>query len=320
MGMHRDVARYPPNPGLPQARLRTGWSQDEFAERLGTFMRTEHKCNVSPSGNLVGMWERGEARPSRHYRNGLVAFTGLPEQQLGLSVPLPTGRQSWPADEEEADTKRREMLTSMMAAGVALSGFPFPARGEVPDRITPQHIAELRRLTGMYRSSIYQRGADAQLQRGVTRLLERATLMLGQVPPERIRNNLLDASADCAGLAAYACRDLGQHEWAQRHYLLAIQAAQAAGDQALAGHLVVRMAGHNIELARPDDVLTYLEAARLSARSSFTHGELSNQHSIAAWAQAQTGNAQDAHRETGLAEEQFAAADPGRYQSGRHLT
>jgi hypothetical protein len=83
----------------------------------------------------------------------------------------------------------------------------------------------------MYRSSIYQRGADAQLQRGVTRLLQRATLMLGQMPPERIRNDLLDASADCAGLAAYACRDLGQHEWAQRHYLLAMQAAQAAGDQ-----------------------------------------------------------------------------------------
>jgi transcriptional regulator with XRE-family HTH domain len=61
MGMHRDVARYPPNPALRQARLRAGWSQDEFAERLGTFMRTKQKCNVSPSGNLVGMWERGEA-------------------------------------------------------------------------------------------------------------------------------------------------------------------------------------------------------------------------------------------------------------------
>jgi transcriptional regulator with XRE-family HTH domain len=311
--MLRNVARYPPNPLLRHARSRTGWSQDEFAERLGAFMHEQQNQNVSPSGNLIGMWERGEARPTRLYRHGLVAFTGLSEQDLGFSRSLHNGngngRELQPAD-EEADTKRREMLSSMMAAGVALSGFPLAARGEdIPDRITPQHIAELRRLTGMYRSWIYQRGADAQLQRGVTRLLERATLMLGQLPPEHVRNELLDASADCAGLAAYVCRDLGQHEWAQRHYLLAMQAAQAAGDQALAGHLVVRMAGHNIELARPSDVLTYLDAARRAGRSAFTHGEMSNQHSIAAWARAQTGDAQGTHRETGLAEEQFAAVD-----------
>jgi hypothetical protein len=91
-------------------------------------MRVEQKCNVSPSGNLVGMWERGEARPGRLYRKGLVAFTGLPEQRGGFSVPLSRGREAWPAGEEEADTKRREMLSSMMAAGVALSGFPLPAR------------------------------------------------------------------------------------------------------------------------------------------------------------------------------------------------
>lgn len=309
--MLRSVARHPPNPLLRHARSRTGLSQDEFAERLGVFMREQQNQNVSPSGNLVGMWERGEARPTRLYRHGLVAFTGLSEEDLGFSSSLRNrnGREPQPAD-EEADTKRREMLSSMMAAGVALSGFPLAARGEeIPERITPQHIAELRRLTGMYRSWIYQRGADAQLQRGVTRLLERATLMLGQLPPERVRNELLDASADCAGLAAYVCRDLGQHEWAQRHYLLAMQAAQAAGDQALAGHLVVRMAGHNIELARPTDVLTYLEAAKRAGRSSFTHGEQSNQHSIAAWARAQTGDTQGLQREVGLAEESFAAAD-----------
>lgn len=37
-------------------------------------------------------------------------------------------------------------------------------------------------------------------------------------------------------------------------------------------------------------------------------GELSNQHAIAAWARAQAGQARDVHRETGLAEEQFARA------------
>jgi hypothetical protein len=35
------------------------------------------------------MWERGEARPGRVYRQGLAAFTGLDEAALGLGPPLP---------------------------------------------------------------------------------------------------------------------------------------------------------------------------------------------------------------------------------------
>jgi hypothetical protein len=69
------------------------------------------------------------------------------------------------------------------------------------------------------------------------------------------------------------------------------------------------MAGHNIELIKPDEVLSYLDAASRAARSAFSEGELSNQHAIAAWAHAQAGNMQEVHRETGLAEELFATAD-----------
>jgi transcriptional regulator with XRE-family HTH domain len=306
--MDEYVAKYPPNPRLRQARIRARLSQDEFAERLGTFMRDHQHCNVSPSGNLIGMWERGEVLPGRHYRRGLAEFTGLTETDLGLGPALPLD-VSPQAREEEDDTNRREMLTSMMAAGVALSGFPLTPRAGIPGRVGPQHVAELRRLTEMYRTWVYQRGADRQVQRGVTQLLDRATTLIGQVSTSQLRCDLLDATADSAGLAAYVCRDLGQHEWAQRHCLIALQAAHAAGDQALAGHLVVRMAGHNIELVQPTQVLAYLEAAsRASQQAGFTRGELSNQHAIAAWANAQNGHAQGVHRQTGLAEEEFARA------------
>jgi hypothetical protein len=104
------------------------------------------------------------------------------------------------------------MITSMMAAGVALAGFPLSPRAEVPGRVGPQHVAELRRLTQMYRTSVYQHGADHQLQRGVTSLISRATTLIGQVSSPQLRRDLLDATADSAGLAAYVCRDLGRHE------------------------------------------------------------------------------------------------------------
>ncbi|HUZ51323.1 MAG TPA: hypothetical protein VMU94_02190 [Streptosporangiaceae bacterium] len=210
------------------------------------------------------MWERGEVRPGRHYRRGLAEFTGLTEASLGFGPALPLAGDVHAPVEEDGDTNRREMITSMMAAGVALSGFPLAPRTEVPDRVGPRHVAELRRLTEVYRTGVYQHGADHELQRGITRLLGRATTLIGQVSAPQLRRDLLDATADSAGLAAYACRDLGQHEWAQRHYMLAMQAAHAAGDHALAGHLVVRMAGHNIELAQPEEVLAYLEVAECS--------------------------------------------------------
>lgn len=304
------VAKYASNWLLRQARVDAGLSQDEFAERLGEHMRTLFECNVSPSGNLVGMWERGEVRPGQLYRRGMAAFTGLDEAALGWRAqftPTPPARA---LTEEADDTNRREMLSGIAATGLALSGFRLPAPGDVPQRVGPQHVAELRRLTEMYRTMTYSRGADANLQTGVARLLDRATTLLGQVSSPQLRTELLDAAADSAGLAAYACRDLGQHEWAQHYYLIAMQAAQAAGDHALAGHLVVRMAGHNIELAQPRQVLAYLEAARQpGTRTAFTHGELSNQHAIAAWANAQAGQAQGVLREAGNAEEHFAAEE-----------
>jgi transcriptional regulator with XRE-family HTH domain len=304
------VARYAANPLLRQARASAGLSQDEFAERLGEFMRTRLECNVSPSGNLIGMWERGEVRPSRLYRRGVAAFTGLDEAALGFGPQFTLASAVREFKEEADETNRREMLSGIAATGLALSGFHLPRLGEVPHRVGPQHVEELRRLTEMYRTMTYSRGADTTLQRDVARLLDRATVLLGQVSSPRLQNDLLDAAADVAGLAAYACRDLGQHEWAQQYYLIAMQAAQSVGDHALAGHLIVRMAGHNIELAQPRQVLAYLEAARQpGTRAPFTHGELSNQHAIAAWACAQSGDAQGVLREAGSAEDYFAAAE-----------
>jgi transcriptional regulator with XRE-family HTH domain len=224
------VARYAANNELRLARAAAGLSQDAFAGRLGEFMRVQLACNVSPSGNLIGMWERGECRPGQVYRRGLTAFTGLDEAALGFGPQFPPALAARTVREEADDTDWRDMLSGLAATGLALSGFRLAAPGDVPHRVGPQHVTE------MYRTMTYSRGADAELQRAVARLMDRATTLLGQVSSPRLRNDLLDAAADAAGLAAYACRDLGQHQWAQQYYLIAMQAAQSAGDRALAGH------------------------------------------------------------------------------------
>jgi len=81
------------------------------------------------------MWERGDARPGCHYRRGLAAFVGLSETELGL------GLSAYIVDvdlaHEEEDTKRREMISSMVAAGMAL----YSAFAALP--VTPAREAAL---------------------------------------------------------------------------------------------------------------------------------------------------------------------------------
>lgn len=139
-------------------------------------------------------------------------MTGRAGAGLGFGPQFAPAPPALALIEEEDDTKRREMLSGIAAAGLALSGCGLPALGDVPRRVGPQHVEELRRLTGMYRTMTYSRGADAELQRGVVRLLDRATTLLGQASSSQLRSELLDAAADAAGLTVYTCRDLGQHE------------------------------------------------------------------------------------------------------------
>jgi hypothetical protein len=315
-------------------RLSLGLTQEQVADRYND----RWPGDPPKTGKQISYWERWQGpgsptstsarAPSHLNLSRLATLYGCTVDDLlvdrqGIHShthtvsdrPETTGyaqRQDRPAasDAEVDTTNRRDMLTGLTAAGIALAGLPSVPQVGIPARIGPEQAAQVRELTQTYRGWIYQHGASGQLENGVVRLLEHATGLISQVSDGSVRQQLLDALADVAELAAYVCRDLGLPEHATQHYLVAFQAAQAAGNQALAGHTVVRMAGHNIELARPQQVLDYLDAARhLDRARGFTHGELSNQYAIQAWALAQAGATQEVHRAVGLAEEQSARAD-----------
>lgn len=312
-------------------RLATGLTQEQVADLYN--MRWP---STSPkTGKQVSYWERWEGPGSRSSTSArapshldlsrlallydcavddlLSVRTDDPDAGVALERPGNPGYAESPLadiESEEDATNRREMLASMTAAGAALVGLPPAFRTSIPDRLGPEQAAEVRRLTVMYRGWVYKHGANGQLQRGMARLLEHSASLINQTSHPSLRDDLLDALADVAGLAAYVCRDLGLQEYAAQHYVIAFQAARAAGNQALAGHTVVRMAGHNIELARPRQVLDYLDAAQSVGKGcGFTPGELSNQSAIQAWAFAQSGRTQDVHRAVGLAEEHAARAE-----------
>ncbi|MFJ6197269.1 hypothetical protein [Micromonospora sp. NPDC092111] len=170
------------------------------------------------------------------------------------------------------------------------------------------HVTDIAETTALYRGWVSRHGGAA-VQQPAAQLLERAAAMHGAASEPKVRTALLAAIADLAGLGAYIARDIGDHRSADEHARLALSAATAAGNTALGGHTVVRMAGHNIELRRPEKTLSLLDAAAKRAGDLFTPGDCANQSCIRAWAYAQVGDADMVRRAVGDAEEAFTRVD-----------
>lgn len=285
------MASHTPNPRLRALRSGMRLSQDAFAASLGRFMREELHCNVSPNGNLVGMWERGEVRPGQVYRLGLMAYTGLAEWDLGLvqahsgGTPIPRQRGSQVIAYDETEASR-----SIIATGMSLSGLALELQPDVPDRISSRYVTEIRDTAEAYRAHIYRYGASDLVRRDVASLLDRCAAGLVTASGHGLRISLMRSIADTAGLAAYACRDLLLPGLAQQYYLLGLQAARTAEDVVLTRFLLTRFASHNVEAGKPEVALACLDVVRRpDIAEGTTRSERSNQLAIEAWACASAG-------------------------------
>jgi transcriptional regulator with XRE-family HTH domain len=302
-------------PLIAARRRELGRSQERLAEEL---------CAVSGrmtvTKNEVSRYEREERIPSADSLRHLALALALPLDTLERAAARARAqrRKRQPPLTavtvennglfgEEVETERRQVMRSLAAASLVVAGWPVGARSgvDLPRRITIDHVAELRDATGLYRGWVSRHGGGGVRQH-VAALLERASMMHSAASEEAVRRELLDCIADLAGLGAYISRDLEAHSDAREMYQLALQAARAAGDRHLGGHLIVRMAGHNIELHQPDDTLVLLDKAQHAAKSVLSPGERANQLCIKAWAHAQRGEAEAVRRAVGQAEDEFS--------------
>ncbi|MFE7869481.1 helix-turn-helix domain-containing protein [Micromonospora humida] len=242
--------------------------------------------------------ENGHRRPGPD-------MTASLDQALGANGAL----FSLAGEEQEGgeDVRRRTVLQALSAAGMAVAGWPLPS-AETPRRVGMDHVADIADTTAVYRGWVSRHGGAA-VQQPAAQLLDRAAAMHTAASEPKVRTALLVAIADLAGLGAYIARDIGDHRSADEHAWLALSAATAAGDTALGGHTVVRMAGHNIELRHPEKTLSLLDAAAKRAGDLFTPGDRANQSCIRAWAYAQVGDADMVRRAVGDAEDAFTRVD-----------
>ncbi len=305
-------------PLIAQRRRELGKSQERLAEQL-----CAASGRMTVTKNEISRYEREERVPSADSLRHLAAALDLPLDTLERAAGRTRAsrrkqEQAFSAVTvednglygEEVETERRQVLRSLAAASLVVAGWPVGARAgvDLPRRITPDHVAELQEATNLYRGWVSRHGGGG-IRQHVSTLLEQASMMHSAASDEAVRRDLLDSIADLAGLGAYISRDLEEHADAREMYQLALQAAKAAGDRHLGAHLIVRMAGHNIELEQPDDTLGLLDAAQLAAQSVLGHGERANQLCIKAWANAQRGDAEAVKRAVGEAEEEFVRAE-----------
>ncbi|MEU7821753.1 helix-turn-helix transcriptional regulator [Catellatospora sp. NPDC049133] len=314
---------------ITHRRRQLGQSQERLAEQLCAL-----SGRVTITKNEVSRYERGRRVPNARSLKLLAAALGLPLVDLERAAAGARSRAVTPAEpvaaavadaaeREEGAVDRREMLRQLAAASLVVAGWPVgTAHGvDLPARVTAEHVAELREATGLYRTWVRRHGGGG-LGRHVAALLERASMMHSAARDGATRTLLLECIADLAGLGAYVARDVELHDYAGRMYQLGLQAANASGDRHLGGHLIVRMAGHNIELRRPEETLGLLSAARQAAAAVLTPGERANQHCIEAWANAQRGDAAAVRRAVGQAEDEFARSDgtAAPEWGGQHVT
>ncbi|MGC4886627.1 helix-turn-helix domain-containing protein [Micromonospora sp. DT227] len=255
--------------------------------------------------------ENGRRRPGREMAARLDHALGADGALFALAGEEQKGGE---------DMRRRAVLQALSVAGMAVAGWPL-ASASRPRKVGMDHVVDIAETTAVYRGWVSRHGGAA-VQQPAAQLLEQAAAMHGAASDPTVRTALLVAIADLAGLGAYIARDIGDHRGADEHAWLALSAATAAGDTALGGHTVVRMAGHNIELRRPDKTLSLLDAAATRAGDLFTPGDRANQACIRAWAHAQVGDADLVRRSVGDAEDAFTRVDAASAPSwaAQHVT
>ncbi len=138
-----------------------------------------------------------------------------------------------------------------------------------------------------------------------------ATSLHGRFPDTDVRRDLFSAAGELAYLCGWMAFDDGDHGAARRHYDIAVELADEAGDPPLAGHVLRAMAHQALDLGHRYEALALgaaaVEGARHTLASRRERALLGVVHARALAATRQPQSAMNALRQ---AEEDLTAATP----------
>lgn len=321
---------------LALVRHLNGWSYqglvDAIARQAG---RMPHIGNMAARREKAWRWEHWGVVPDRDTQLALAALLQVPAEhleRLGWPRWLPVGdviRADFPwtavgCRTALVDALERAMLDRrgfLVLTGGVLTGLADQWLTIEPDKVAAAlrgrsrvdtelvrwiegRIPLLRRMDDQLGGTQLRQVVDAEL-RLVTGLLGdgRYTAVVG--------NRLHAAAAELGQLAGWVSFDAGLHAAAQRYYVAALHAAQAAGDRPLGANVLAGMSFQSTIAGETSDAIALAQSATRGAGQVATPRVQAMLAARAARAYALGGETEDCSGALGRAEEAMGRVAAG---------
>lgn len=259
------------------------WTQQRLAEQVNAA-----SGRATVTADEVKRWERGKRTPQSETRGFIAAALGVPVEALDVALPDPIRRaHEWLV----ADTPQQVARAAGRRVGVGLA-----ARVE-------ERVVELRFLDDHVGGDDLAPAVEREL-RHTNRILAEASYA------EPVGRRLLTASGELAQLAGWTASDAGRHDVAHRLYVGGVDAAEAAGDTALAANLLSSLSYQLTNTgAERDGLLLARTAAKGAAGASGGVRALLGER--VAWAAARCGEEDVARRVLDAVDDAFEDSGDG---------
>lgn len=264
-------------------RRARGWTQQRLAEQVNVA-----SGRATVTADEVKRWERGKRTPQSETRRLIAAALGVPVEALDAALPDPIRRaHEWLVADSPQQVAR--------AAGRQV-GADLAAQVEA-------RVVELRFLDDHV-------GGD-DLAPAVQRELRHTNLILTEASyTEPVGRRLLTASGELAQLAGWTASDASRFDAAHRLYVGGVDAAEAAGDAALAANLLSSLSYQLANTgAERDALLLARTAVKGAAEATGAVRALLSER--VAWAAAKSGEVDAARRALDVVDDAFDEAGDG---------
>lgn len=253
------------------------WTQQRLAEQVNAV-----SGRATVTADEVKRWERDKRTPWPETRGFIAAALGVPVEALDAALPDPIRRaHEWLV----ADTPQQIARAAGRRVGADLA-----------ERVETR-VVELRLLDDHV-------GGD-DLAPAVERELRHTNRILGEASyAEPVGRRLLTASGELAQLAGWTASDAGRFDAAHRLYVGGVDAAEAAGDTALAANLLSSLSYQLANTgAERDALLLARTAAKGATDAAGTVRALLAER--VAWAAARCGEEDAARRALDAVDDAF---------------
>jgi hypothetical protein len=191
-----------------------------------------------------------------------------------------------------------------------LTARPDPIPDLAPGQLDDYEMSQLETATRVFRDCA-ERQAGGLRRQAVVGQLSEITELLENSYPDDITRRLYSTVAELAALAGSMAHEEGLDATAQKYFVLALRATKQAGDGALGGEILSRMAQQMVDLGYPRDALALIDCAWQGARDTASASLRSLFLLVEASSYAHLGQAETCHRAVGAAQSAFADSYPG---------